>query len=269
MKNLYFKKLTILLVIIMILIINESLFNICLNDFNSWVNKIANDINLYFLNDIFWFHWKLNGIMLGFTVLRLFYLRNTFKSWSIKQKKSVSTQTGGNVSEEALMLSHIKSFLTKKDIKSLNIATNNEQKGIVKYISTKNILNQTISDSTTNTIIPTLSLTSIFVAAILIRLPIQDILNHLIIMNEFSPLLSNPDAVISLIQIYNNANQPIPEILRQAAHLPNPQDYLLPGEEIYNANINKTYFSLGWKISLALLGVVGVSYGIYWYNTTC
>ena len=79
MKNLYFKKLTIILVIIMILIINESLFNICLNDFNSWVNKIAKDINHYFLDDIFCFYWKLNGIMLGFAVLKLFYFKNTFK----------------------------------------------------------------------------------------------------------------------------------------------------------------------------------------------
>lgn len=106
-------------------------------------------------------------------------------------------------------------------------------------------------------------------------LPINDVLTifaHFLNLAPLEPLLSNQEAVRCLINIYANTTGSVPGLLIDSVSVPNPQDYLLPGESLIEpsspSNVSNmpnpgTPYSYYIGTGLVILGTMGIT----WYLT--
>lgn len=95
-------------------------------------------------------------------------------------------------------------------------------------------------------------------------------------INMLSDAITNSEIGSALANVFIKYGQPVPEMLRQYAPLPNPQDYLLPGESLLepstsssltpNAGTPTPYFN--WKtIGVIILAGSAIAGGVYlWKN---
>lgn len=94
-------------------------------------------------------------------------------------------------------------------------------------------------------------------------------------INALGTAITNPDFGAALADFFIQQGQPIPEMLRQYAPLPNPQDYMLPGEELYTStnsatpsvpNSQATPYLLYIGAGILVLGGLAGAYYV-WRNT--
>lgn len=94
-------------------------------------------------------------------------------------------------------------------------------------------------------------------------------------INALGAAITSPEIGAAIAETFIQHGQPVPEFLRQYAHMPNPQDYLLPGEELYtpNATPNASILNASGTPYLLYIGagllVLGGLAGAYyvWRNT--
>lgn len=166
------------------------------------------------------------------------------------------------VSENSVILNHVSEFLDEETRTSIDMLSRQDPAEAI-------FANSAINTSAATTmgvlgIIGTISVLS--------TNDLFTVFSHFLGFTPFEPLLTNPDAVKCLINIYIQATGSVPGILADACTFPNPQDYLLPGESLLepsspsnisnipNPGIPYTYY-IG--AGIVFLGTIGVT----WYLT--
>lgn len=170
-----------------------------------------------------------------------------------------------NLSERSVVLDQVGEFLDTESQASINMLSRQDP--------AESFFNNSATNASAAATMGTLG-----IIGALSHLPVNDIMTiftHFLGMSTFEPLLCNPDVVRCLVNIYVQTTGSIPGILADACNLPNPQDYLLPGESLLDQSTLNSVSSNGdnpgsyfnWKtIGIGLLACCAIGGGIYLYK---